>query len=282
MGSKKTRRQSSSLPKPHERAEVSPPEKAPLVLTAPKTIVRHKHAQALELVFAEALAEDEGLVAGAVGVPRFGKTYWLNEVLAHGFAVSTWRQAFIHDVKKRVPQYEGAVAANAADWIARWDAFKGQARTVFHSAQWDEKPSLQDVCAVARVVAEEDIPLVVVADEIYNGTDGYRNWLPGPPDENGKPEPALCPWMMREGTSQRISTLWTTQIPQELPTQARTLSSSVAMFHLEGLAADAGCEHFRLEGDGPAILKSLRKGEFVLFLRNREWNRVVYEPETSL
>ncbi len=282
MGSKKTRRQPSHLPQAHERAALGPPEKAPSLLTAPKALARKKHAQALELVFAEAIAEHEGTVAGAVGIPRFGKTYWLKEVLARGFELGIWQAAFIHDIKKIEPQYDGKVASSAEDWLRRSSEFEGESRTVFHHPKWDEKPSLQDACAVGRVVAEEGMPIVVVADEVFNGTDGYRGWLPGPPDENGKPEPALYPWMMREGTSQCISTLWTTQIPQELPTQPRVLSSSVALFHLEGRAAEAACDHFRIAGDGVSLLKSLRKGEFVLFVRNREWDQTIYEPESPL
>ena len=251
-----------------------------LLKTDSKTLIRLPHGEALKIVFANALADGEGESSGAVGSMRFGKTYWLQEVLQEGFANGTWSRAFVHDVKKIDPQYEGKVCAGVDDYLARSAEFEAERVTVFHHPDFRLRPSLQDVCDVALLNAESGESVVVVADEVYKGTNGYGNWLQGPVELNtGKPAPALFPLFVREGTSQKISDLWSTQIPQQLPTELKVLSRTIAQFHLEGLAAEAACDHFRLTGKGEELLASLGRGEFVLFCQNQNWNRTVYVPD---
>lgn len=240
---------------------------------------RAPQSAALKVVFANALLDKEGLASGAVGSMRFGKTYWLQRVLAHGFDLGVWARGFVHDAKKIVPQYEGPVLASADEWLEQVEKYEGDRVLVFNGGAWDKHPTGQEVCEVARAVADEGEAVVVVADEIYKLTNGWSQWLPGRDNpETGKPDPALFPAFMREGVSQKISALWSTQIPQTLPTECKVLSGTVALFHLEGLAADAACEHFRLGKEAPALLRSLERGQFLLFSQGQDWDRTIYGP----
>lgn len=234
---------------------------------------RGTRAQALEIIFADAIADAEGFTFGCVGAPRYGKTHLLKEVLDQARTKGIVERAFIHDTKKPgVPQYDGAICSGVEQFVADGGRFDAELVVVFNGSDFLAQPSVQDVCDVALASKQEGFAVAVVADEVYKATNGYGQFLIPPEGE------ALFPLFLREGTSQRISTLWTTQIPQELPTACKVLTRCVAQFHLESLAADAATEKFRLDKDGPAVLRSLQRGEFVLFCQGREWDRTIYGP----
>ena len=96
---------------------------------------------------------------------------------------------------------------------------------------------------------------------------------------SSRDSPALripgVPLIIREGGAQRISHTWGTQVPQQLPTECPVPTRSVACFHLEGLAADAVCDHFRLGDEAPEVLRGLERGEFLLFCQGRDWDRTI-------
>lgn len=243
------------------------------------TLKREPQEAALEIVFADALADNEGTVTGAVGSKRYGKTFWEMKVIDKALDLGVAEQVFIHDVKKSEPQYEGAPVASVDDWISRYDELSLEPVVVFHSGEIGSKPSLQDVCEVAREEAVDGKRVMVVADEVFKGTNGFGGWRLGPVDPSTKqPAPALFPENIREGTSQGTSTAFTTQRPQILPGECKDLPDTVAILHLEGLAADAACRHWRLE---PAafvrkLLTRLKRGEFLLYCDGMEWNRTIY------
>lgn len=284
------RRKAASLPRPPKPAPPRPRQvvKAlPLLVVPSKTIALRSHRDALAIIFADAIADNEGTVFGAVGSQRYGKTYWLNEVLSRGFDLRIWERAFIHDVKRaREPQYEGEIFDTldpVGDFAENPDAFDVPI-CVFTKPAWNEKPSLQSVCEVGVAVAESGYATVTLSDEVFHGTNGHRDWLKGAEirDGEGMPtgkfEEALFPWQMREGCSQRISSGYTTQIPQELPTECRVLSKSVANFQLEGLAADASEDHFRFGSEGRRLMDDLQRGQFLLFRQGKKWDRTIYGP----
>ena len=296
LGSKRQRREVSRLPQKAKATTVgpailerttgnkvknpqgvSPSPPSILVLTDSKTLARAPQSRAIELMLEESIRESMGFCVGAVGIPTYGKTYLMQKLLARSYEQGLWEIALIHDVKKAVPQYEGAPCASASAFLENAEAYENETSIVFHAATWDQKPPLQDVCEVGRAIAEGGKRIVVAADEVYKGTNGHQDWLKGPPVD-GVPQPALYPLFMREGTSQYISTPWTTQIPQQLPVECQSLSTAVAQFHLENLAADAATDKFRLDKDGPRVLRALQRGEFVLYLQGRDWDRTIYGP----
>jgi len=271
-------REVASAPKPARRASVG--SATPLVRTESRTIQRAPRSRAIEIILADALADGEGFTFGAVGSPRFGKTYFTKELLTVAATKGLADYVLIHDVKKPgVLQYEGAPCASLDEFLGSGERYATERAIVFNGQDWRRQPTLQEVCEVAlavhEVAKEGGEGLVVVADEVFKGTNGFAQFTPGP-KVNGEPSPALFPLFLREGTSQKISTCWTTQIPQQLPTECKVLTRCVAQFHLESLAADAASDKFRLDADGPAVLRTLQRGEFVLFCQGREWDRTIY------
>lgn len=278
MEKSKKRGKAKRIPQPAERPAPRA-SKAPLAVQAQAPVgalgglKRGTRAQAFAIVFEDALADGEGFTFGCVGAPRYGKTHLLKEVLDQARTKGIVERAFIHDTKKPgVPQYDGAICSGVEQFVADGGRFDAELVVVFNGPDFLVQPSVQDVCDVALASKQEGFAVAVVADEVYKATNGFGQFLE--PAEG----PALFPLFLREGTSQRISTLWTTQIPQELPTACKVLTRCVAQFHLESLAADAATEKFRLDKDGPAVLRSLQRGEFVLFCQGREWDRTIYGP----
>lgn len=246
---------------------------APAVVTPSKSLLRAPRARALELILETAIRDHEGFRTGALGLPRFGKTYHLEDLIRLAIALGIIDRAFIHDVKKAVVQYEGAVASGSQEWAENIDQYTTDQVVVFHASYPAPRPTVQEVCSVAREVASEGESVLVVVDELYKATTGGRAWLKGPDDE-----PALIAEFLREGSSQRISTAWTTQIPQSLPTEALVLTETCALFHLEGLAATYVTDSYRLDAEAALQLESLVRGEFLLFNANRKWDRTIYGP----
>lgn len=231
-------------------------------------------------MLAGAVEDGEGTALGCVGAPRFGKTDLLtgrpeapgliDAMLTKGIC----DVVLIHDVKRAgQPQYDGVPCAGLAELMASPERYNTD-RIVFNSTDWKAQPSLNEVCEVAMAAKDEGQSPLVVSDEVYNATNGYGGFLV----EDGQKE-ALFARFLREGVSQRISTAWTTQNPQELPTVCKTLTRAVAQFHLENLAADAASDKFRLDEDGPRVLRQLQRGEFVVYVTGRDWNRTIYGPK---
>lgn len=231
-------------------------------------------AQALEIIFATAIRDGEGFRTGALGSPRFGKTFHLQDVIDQSLALGICNRVFIHDVKKPEPQYQGATAASPEAWANEIEHYQTESVVVFHAVPPVPRPSVQAVCTVAQAVAAEGEPCLVVVDELFKATTGGRAWLKGP-----EGAPALIAEFLREGSSCRISTAWTTQIPQSLPTEALVLTETCALFHLEGLSASYAAEAYRLDPDAVAALSTLGRGEFILFDSNHAWNRTIYGPK---
>lgn len=227
----------------------------------------------------DTVADGGGAAIGACGAPQYGKTTLLKRVLDAMRAQGICQAVVIHDVKKAgIPQYEGAPCASLAEFMGSGDAYATESTIVFNGPDWRNPIPLQDVCEVGIAVHEGGTRVAVVADEIFKGTNGRGDFLKGPKGENNVEAPALFPLLMREGTSQGISTLWTTQIPQQLPTECKVLTQSVALFHLENLSADAACDKFRLDEHGRDVLESLQRGEFVIYRTGRNWDRTIYGP----
>ncbi len=271
-----TRKESKAHARPARRTQPSAP-RAPAQVppTEGGGIRRAPVDRAIEIILADAIADGEGFSFGAVGAPRYGKTHLLKAVLDAARTKGVVDRAFIHDVKKAgAIQYDGTRVTSLEQFMANAATLDNEPSIVFNGDDWLAQVPLQDVCEVAKAVHDEDgTPVIVVADEVFKGTNEFGQFLKGEGDA-----PAFFPLFLREGTSQRISTAWTTQIPQELPTACKVLTRCVAQFHLESLAADAATEKFRLDADGPRVLRSLQRGEFVLFCQGREWDRTIYGP----
>ena len=235
---------------------------------------RSSSAAALRLCLEDAIQDREGTGVGTVGSPRYGKTYFLRRVHAAMLARGVADLVVIHDAKAAEPQFEGMVVKSLADFVSRAGAQGGvwPPTVVFHHANLLERPTVQEAASVAVAACEVGHKPCGCADEVVKATNGRQDWLK--PDEG----PCFYPLIIREGGAQRISHTWGTQVPQQLPTECKVLTRTVAIFHCEGLAADAASEHFRLGSDGTDVLYRLERGQFVLFCQGRDWDRTIYGP----
>jgi hypothetical protein len=229
---------------------------------------RGTRAQALDVIFASAVELGEGFRHGALGIPRYGKTYHVQEVVSEALTRGIVDVALVHDVKKADAQYEGMVRVDPADLHARPPGEADEAVVVFHPAADSERiVSLEEVSQLGFTFARAGTKTLVVADELYAGLKSRQTW-DGPTTAR----------IFREGSSQCLSIAWTTQIPQSMPTEVTDLSETVALFHLEGRSASYAAETFRLPPEAVALLSRLERGEFLLFSTYAGWDGVVYGP----
>lgn len=275
MGRKQERGKAAGVSTPAER--FTPRAPSPLVRTMSKTLRRATWADALALMLDPSLADGEGTSIGAVGAPRFGKTTLMQRFVDAALTRGLCERVLIHDTKKPgKQQYEGIPCASVEEYIAGEERYTVAPVVVLNGPDWQSQPTLNDACEIALALHAEGQGVLVVSDEVYGATNGYGQFSES--EIEGR-SVAMFPRFIREGTSQRISSAWTTQIPQELPTACKVLTRAVAQFHLESLAADAATEKFRLDADGPQVLRSLARGEFVLFCQGQDWNRTIYGPD---
>jgi len=268
----------SSGPRTREPAAAAAPE-TPRAADLGPGIKRASQAQAIDIILADALADDEGTGLGCLGSMRYGKTYFMDRVHKAMLEKGVAERLLVHDCKKAEPQFAGAVVSGWQDFVSRAAELEGEPVIVFHHPDLMARPTLQEVCEVALAMAQDKLRVVVCADEVYKGTNGFQGWLKPKADPDGSEPPALYPLIIREGGSQHLSHTWGTQVPQQLPTECKVLTRSVAIFHSEGLAAEAAMAHFRLGPEAPELLRKLGRGEFLLYCQGQDWDRTVYGPE---
>jgi hypothetical protein len=241
-------------------------------------VARGTRAEALDLIFASAVELGEGFRHGALGIPRYGKTYHLQEVVDQALERGICDVVFVHDVKKREVQYEGLVRADPADLRARPPEETDPPVVVFHPpAGAIEVVTLDSVSQLGWETVAAGTKTVLVADEVYAGLKSRQTWEdPEDPSRKGKSNTSR---IFREGSSQGFSIGWTTQIPQSMPTEITDLSETIALFHLEGRSASYAADTFRLPPEAVQLLSRLERGEFLLFSVFAGWDGKVYGPK---
>lgn len=230
---------------------------------------RGTRAEALTLIFESAVRDGEGFRHGVLGSPRYGKTYHLQNVIEQAVASGVVDIALIHDAKRAEPQYVGCVRESLQD-LLDWPPGPDDSRViVLHPLPTTPEPrvSVEDTAALGLALAAGGQRVAVLADELYHGMRGRQTW-----------SGSSFPRILREGSSQGVSSGWTTQIPQSLPTEACDLSETMALFNLQGRSASYAVETFRLPPDAERILGQLGRGEFILVTSAAGWNGRIYGP----
>jgi hypothetical protein len=207
-------------------------------------------------------------MTGALGIPRVGKTYHLQEVVEAVIERGIADFALIHDVKKKgEPQYKGTVRHSVEDLRARGLTERDAPVIVFNPRPGERIPA-ESVASLALDLSARGQKTLVLGDELYHALKGRQAWA-------GEHWPLL----FREGSSQGISTGWSTQVPQTLATEAIDLTQTVALFHLEGRSAGYAVDAFRLPPDAEALLSRLQRGEFILFSAHHGFDGKIYGPK---
>jgi hypothetical protein len=243
----------------------------------PADVKRGTRADALDLIFETAVRDGEGFRHGALGAPRYGKTYHLVEVASEALTRGISDLLLIHDCKRLDVQYDefGAevVRVDKADLQSRPLAEEDPPVVVFHGAPAEgRKCSVEEVAALGLEQGRAGTPTLVLVDELYHGMKARQTWA--------GPSFAEC---LREGSSQRVSTAWTTQIPQSLPTEAMDLTETIAVFRLKRRSLRYARKMLELDADEEGartveIISALGRGEFIL-ITDDGWNGVVYGPK---
>lgn len=229
---------------------------------------RGTRAEALDVVFAFAEELGEGFRHGAVGLPRFGKTFHAEDVIREAQARGIVRWALVHDVKKTEPQYAGTVRENVQALFSKPLGPSDDPTVVFHPTEATSVRSTpEDVAQVGKQLGRAKQPTLVHVDELYHALSGDRAWA-GP----------TLPHLFREGSSQRISVIYTTQIPQQLPTEAIDLVDSMAIFRLSVVRGlPYVVRKFNLPPRAEEIVPRLKRGEFILVTLDG-WDGKIYGP----
>ena len=240
------------------------------------TVTRGTRDQALEIIFRTAVEDDEGWRHGVLGAPRYGKTYHLKDVAEQSEARGLSELTLIHDCKRLDVQYEGAVRVDVEDLAARPLTEEDGATIVFHgNPAAGKKCSVEAVAALGLRQGRQGTSTAVLIDELMHGCKSRQTWGdPATGESTGSFGEVL-----REGSSQRVSSAWTTQIPQTVPTEGLDCTESVAFFHLNGRCLRYVAKMFEMTPQMVDVIANLKRGEFLLVTIHDDWDGVIYGPK---
>lgn len=239
-------------------------------LGRPAGLRRASRAEALDIIFATAEEEGEGFRHGALGIPRRGKTYHLKRVIDEARDRNICEWVFIHDNKRPEVQYDGNVRASVADLASRPLTAEEEMVVVFHADVANgHRADVEECAAFALRHGRAGNPTLFEVDELAHGLKSPRTWtVPN----------ASFSEIIREGSSQRVSSAWTTQFPQWLPPECLDFSETIAIFQLNGRSLSYIVDMLRLPPEAEATIKTLKRGEFILYTMHGEWDRTIYGP----
>ncbi len=233
-------------------------------------IRRATRAEALDIIFATAIEEKEGFRHGVLGIPRRGKTYHLKEVTEEALERGLCEWVFIHDCKRADVQYEGNVRADVADLAARPLRPEDQPIVVFHGDPANGvRADVEECAAFALRHGRAGNPSLMEVDELTHGMKSARTW--------SVPNSSFAE-IIREGSSQKVSSAWTTQFPQWTPPECLDFSETIAIFQLNGRSLSYIVEMLRLPPAAEDVIRNLKKGEFILYTMHGDWDETIYGP----
>jgi hypothetical protein len=216
---------------------------------------RGTRAEALEKIFETAEKQGEGFRTGALGLPRHGKTFHLQEVVEQAIARGICEWSFIHDTKKLEPQYQGSIRENVAELTVRPLEPEESPIVVFHpSLTTVHRPEVEDVAFLAlNTFGRSGQSCLLVVDELAKALKGPQSWASPTTGE-----------IIREGSSQNVSIALTGQDPQSFPREAIAMLETYALFRLAGRLATYTAKAFELPEQAEQTLNQLQVGEFLL------------------
>lgn len=235
---------------------------------------RGTRAEALEIIFETAIRDKEGFRHGVLGKPRVGKTYHLQDVVEGARDLSIAELTLIHDCKRLDVQYDGLVRADRNDLALHPLAPDDDPRVVFHGRpELNIKCSVDSVALLALEQGRQGTSVHLLVDELYHALQSRQTWL-GP--ESGEGTSAMGE-VLREGSSQRVSSSWTTQFPAALPTECLDMTETIAIFRLSGRSLRYIAKMLELSPAAVEAIRRLGRGEFIL-ATDDDWNGVIYGP----
>jgi hypothetical protein len=217
---------------------------------------RGTRAEALEKIFETAIAQGEGYRTGALGIPRHGKTWHLQDVTEQAIARQVCSWAFVHDTKKMMAQYKGTLRENVQDLRARPLEDSDSPIVVFHpELHTVHRPEVEEIAELAlNTFGRKGESCVLVVDELSKALKSPQTWASPTTGE-----------IIREGSSQNVSIALTGQDPQSFPREAFAMLETYSFFRLAGRLATYAADNFSLPDRVTAHLPHLKVGEFFLY-----------------
>lgn len=232
---------------------------------------RGTRAEALERIFETAELEGEGFRHGVLGKPRVGKTYHLKDLVDEARERGLCELTFIHDCKRLEVQYTGHVRTSRDDLRVHpltAEELAADPTVVFHGRpELNVKCKVEEVALLALEQGRQGTGVHMLTDELYHALTSRQVW-----------EGPSMGEILREGSSQRVSSSWTTQFPQALPTECLDMTETIAIFRLSGRSLRYIAKMLELPPEAVEAIRRLERGEFVL-ATDDDWDGVIYGPK---
>jgi DNA helicase HerA-like ATPase len=240
----------------------------PVAARAPSAVV--PGAEAARDAFAP-LAWNEAPRIGILGDSGTGKTE-AAQVLVSYYLDQVPGVAIVIDDKHTPARFKGQERRDVAELGRRPPAAEPRVIVIRGSILEGETVDAESVARFGWALAARRRQVLIVYDELARAADDYGMWLPGV---------TRVPAAFGQGRSIGISSIWSTQSPQQVPRAAFEQSSVILCFRLAGMGLALLRRRDYLGGaDVERAIESLpgddvppaERGVFVLLRRGRPWD----------
>lgn len=212
------------------------------------------------------LREGQGIRVGALGVTGKGKTTAVVQFLEYLKAEQLAHLVIIHDIKLPTVQYPHERIVWEADAIIRRPPETYPATVVLRRRDIDHTPSVDLAARVTKHASYNSVRTTLVIDEFHRAlTPAGREFT----------APAVGE-LLSEGRAIGASLIWTTQIPQRVPTTAWDQSRIMLLGQGKKACAYLVAASVIDEETADAVA-GLAVGQFVLVSPEEDWNGTVYQ-----
>lgn len=207
----------------------------------------------------------QGIRVGALGVSGKGKTTGMASFLAYLEAERLIDVFVIHDVKLPEPQYAGTVAHEADMILAPPEGQAYPMRVVLRRSGINHVPDLERAARVVVQASFAGVPSMLLVDEFKRALSPAGREFTAPTVRE----------ILSEGRALGASLLWTTQIPQRVPTEGYDMSQITlygqgpkSVTYLQGQSV--------IDERAAEVVSGLATGEFIIASSEEEWDGVIY------
>jgi len=243
------------------------PNKALAPAPAPRVAaVRTEPAALAWERLSEPLERRQGLRVGAIGITGSGKTTSIKDFLAFLVACQRAHLVLVHDVKEPYPQYEGDRICHEADEVISRPPESYPSIAVLRRRDLNHLPSVETAARVTKHASYTGVPTVLVIDEFKRALSPSGREF----------ESETTRELLSEGRGIGASLIWTTQLPQRVPSEA--YDQSVVLMHRCGTKVLSYLISSRVVDERTAaVIAALRPGQFILATPEDDFDGVIYE-----
>lgn len=226
-------------------------------------LVRRPAAEAWAKL-AEPLRGREGIRIGALGITGSGKTTGIADFLDYLHRERLVDVVLIHDIKGPKQQYDG-LAIHESPHIGG-PMPDDPTALVLRRRDVDHTPSVEDAARFVKVISYNGIPALLVIDEFKRALSPSGREFEAPSVRE----------LLSEGRALGASLLWTTQLPQRVPTDAYD-QSKIIVFRCGRKALAYLIDQGIVDLAAAEVIARLKVGQFVLVTSEDDFDGTVYE-----